>query len=227
MTRSTAQKPLTIGELARRTDVSVETIRFYQREGLIAQPPRPPAGFRVYPTAVVTRLAFLHRAQQLGFTLREISALLALRDNPDTDAAAVRGRAAAKLAQIERKIERLQVTRETLRNLLSECPGAGSLGNCSIVKALSVPVAQPAARRAHARKLPMKTADLNIQGMHCDGCAKTVEALLAAEPGVKAATVSFGSGNARVLFDPDAIDLPRLEKVVERAGFKVPQKSGA
>ena len=73
----------------------------------------------------------------------------------------------------------------------------------------------------------MKTADLNIQGMHCDGCAKTVEALLAAEPGVKAATVSFASGNARVLFDPDAIDLPRLEKVVERAGFKVPQKSGA
>ena len=69
----------------------------------------------------------------------------------------------------------------------------------------------------------MKTIDLTIQGMHCDGCAKTIEALLTTEPGVKAATVSCGSGNARVLFDPASIDLPRLVKAVERAGYRVPE----
>lgn len=67
----------------------------------------------------------------------------------------------------------------------------------------------------------MKTVDLKIKGMHCEGCAKTVEALLNAEPGVKAATVSYATKGARVLFDPVAIDLPGLVKTVERAGFDV------
>ena len=67
----------------------------------------------------------------------------------------------------------------------------------------------------------MKTIDLTIQGMHCEGCASTVEALLTAESGVKAATVSYGSSSARVLFDPASIDLPRLIKAVERAGYRV------
>ncbi len=229
MTLSTSPKALTIGELALRAGLSVETIRFYQREGLVAKPARPAEGFRVYPLDTVARLAFMHKAQGLGFTLREIGALLALRDDPQTDAAAVRGRAAAKLAQIEKKIGRLNEMRETLRELLSECPGVGTLGECSIIKALSesAPESTPEliARRTHQRKSPMKTADLIIEGMHCDGCAKTVEALLAAEPGVKAATVSYGSGKAHVLFDPQTIDLSRLEKVVELAGFQIPQNS--
>jgi copper chaperone len=67
----------------------------------------------------------------------------------------------------------------------------------------------------------MKTIDLTIQGMHCEGCAKTIEALLTTEPGVKAATVSYSSGSARVLFDPAAIDLPRLVEAVERAGYRI------
>lgn len=229
MTLSTAQKPLTIGELAVRAGLSVETIRFYQREGLVAKPARPAAGFRVYSLDTVARLAFMHKAKGLGFTLKEIGALLALRDNPQTDAAAVRGRAAAKLAQIEKKIERFNEMRETLRELLFDCPGVGTLEECSIVKALSEspPQSTPdlSARRTQQRKSPMKTADLIIDGMHCDGCAKTVEALLAAEPGVKAATVSYGSRKAHVLFDPQTIDLSRLQKVVELAGFQVAQNS--
>jgi copper chaperone CopZ len=66
----------------------------------------------------------------------------------------------------------------------------------------------------------MKSIDLTIQGMHCEACAKTIEALLTTEPGVKAATVSYGSGSARVLFDPASIDLPHLVKAVERAGYR-------
>jgi len=67
----------------------------------------------------------------------------------------------------------------------------------------------------------MKAAELVIDGMHCDGCAKTVEALLSAEPGVKVASASFASGSAKVVFDPVKIDLAALAKAVERAGYRV------
>lgn len=70
----------------------------------------------------------------------------------------------------------------------------------------------------------MKTADLTVEGMHCDGCAKTIEALLTAEPGVKTAAVSFAKGSVRVLFDPLSIDLPGVVKAVERAGFRVSEQ---
>jgi Hg(II)-responsive transcriptional regulator len=224
MPLGTAQQHLTIGELAQRAGVGVETIRFYERKGLIAQPVRPAAGFRAYAQDVVARLGFVHEAKQLGFTLKEIRDLLKLRDNPKTDAAAVRGRAAAKLAQIEDGINQFQRMRVTLQDLLSRCPGSGELNKCSIVEALSVSTTQPAERRSRGIKRSlMKTIDLTIQGMHCEGCAKTIEALLTTEPGVKAATVSYSSGSARVVFDPTGIDLPRLVKAVERAGYRVPE----
>lgn len=216
------QKSLTIGELARRTGLSVETIRFYERNAIIAQPVRPVVGYRAYLPEVVARLGFVHEAKQLGFTLKEIRDLLALRDDPQTDAAAVRGRTAAKLAQIEDKIDQFQRMRVTLQDLLSACPGSGALDRCSIVEALSVSTTQAAGHHSGTnRRSTMKTVDLTIHGMHCEGCAKTVEALLSAESGVKAATVSYATRNARVLFDPASIDLPDLIKTVERAGFDV------
>lgn len=216
------RKSLTIGGLARRAGLSVETIRFYERNGIIVQPARPAAGYRAYPPDVVARLGFVHEAKQLGFTLKEIGDLLTLRENPKTDAAAVRGRAAAKLAQIEDRISQFQRMRVTLQDLLSACPGRGVLDRCPIVEALSATITQSVGRRPGAnRRSAMKTVDLKIKGMHCEGCAKTVEALLKAESGVKAATVSYATKGARVLFDPAAIDLPGLIKTVERAGFDV------
>lgn len=67
----------------------------------------------------------------------------------------------------------------------------------------------------------MKSGELTIRGMHCEGCAKTIEALLAAEPGVKAATASYAGGKASVMFDPSKIDLAALVKAVERSGYQV------
>ncbi len=86
---------LTIGQLARRADVGVETVRFYQRKGLLAEPDRRPSGYRQYDEAIVDRLRFIKRAKELGFTLNEIKELLSLRLDPSTTCADVKNRAEA------------------------------------------------------------------------------------------------------------------------------------
>lgn len=220
MKPSVAHASLTIGELARASGLGVETVRFYERRGLIERPARPVRGFRAYPRAVIERLAFVRQAQALGFTLKEVRDLLALQATPDTDCAAVRGRAAAKLGQLDTRIARLQNMRAALHRPLARCPGRGALQDCPILEMLSAP--GPAPRPASGtRKAVMKTGEFTIEGMHCEGCARTVESLLSAEPGVKTATASFARGNAKVVFDPARIDLAALAKAVERAGYRV------
>lgn len=220
MKPSVARASLTIGELARAAGLGVETVRFYERRGLIERPARPVRGFRAYPRAVIERLAFVRQAQALGFTLKEVRDLLALKSAPGTDCAAVRGRAAAKLGQLDTRMARLSRMRTSLNGLLARCPGRGTLADCPIVAALCAPPTAPPAKQG-ARRLAMKTAELVIDGMHCDGCAKTVESLLSAEPGVKVATASFVQGSAKVVFDPAKIELAALAKAVERAGYLV------
>jgi MerR family mercuric resistance operon transcriptional regulator len=98
---------LTIGQLARQAGVGVETIRFYEREGLLAEPGRLPSGYRQYPPDAVERVKFIRRAQRLGFTLRESRELLDLRDDPDAGQVDVRERATDKLADIDARIAEL------------------------------------------------------------------------------------------------------------------------
>ncbi len=128
---------MTIGKLAGEAGVGVETIRFYERRGLIDQPPKPVgSGFRHYPQEVVERIRFIRRAQEIGFTLREIVELLSLRADPATDSADVRERALAKLAEVKRKIAHLEDMRGALEDLISACPGGGALRTCSIMESL-------------------------------------------------------------------------------------------
>ena len=125
------------GEAARAAGVGVETIRFYERQGLIQQPPKPAnGGFRRYPPETVARIRFIRQAQQLGFSLRQAGELLALRAFPDADAASVRRQALARLEDVEQRIEQLGQIREALRALLGACPGTGPLAGCSIMEAL-------------------------------------------------------------------------------------------
>src|SRR5881394_2167200 len=95
---------LSIGQVARRAGVGVETVRFYEREGLLEEPARKASGYRQYTGDVVARLRFIKRAKDLGFTLREIAELLALRSDPDNPCAEVRQRAQAKVADIDARI---------------------------------------------------------------------------------------------------------------------------
>ncbi len=131
-------KELTIGNAAHAAGVGVETLRFYERRGLIEQPPKPAlGGFRIYPDDTVHRIRFIRQAQDLGFSLREIGDLLALRADPATDAGDVRERAAAKLADVERKIAQLDRIRAALEAVIAACPGSGALASCSIIEAMT------------------------------------------------------------------------------------------
>jgi len=128
---------MTIGTAAREAGVGVETIRFYEREGLVPQPTKPAGnGYRIYPEETGLPDTFIRQAQSLGFSLGEIRELLDLRGDPGADAAAIRDRAAAKLADVDDKIRRLERIRSALQALLATCPGRGALAGCSIMGAL-------------------------------------------------------------------------------------------
>jgi MerR family copper efflux transcriptional regulator len=127
---------LTIGSAARAADVNVETIRFYERKGLIPQPPKPRDGYRLYAPDTVERIRFIRKAQEIGFSLREIEELLSLRAHPETDCAEVRARAAAKIVEVDRKIAELKRVRAALQKVSASCPGHGALSACTILEAL-------------------------------------------------------------------------------------------
>jgi MerR family transcriptional regulator, copper efflux regulator len=135
-------RSITIGQLAKAANVGVETVRFYERKGLLAMPARQPSGYRQYAEEAVQRLGFIKRAQRLGFTLKEISELLALQDDPDAGRADVRERVAIKLADIDLKIRDLQAMSTTLRQLDQHCQGDGPAAGCPIITALLGAVAK-------------------------------------------------------------------------------------
>ncbi|GGB91147.1 MerR family transcriptional regulator [Marinobacterium zhoushanense] len=125
---------LSIGQLAKSADVNVETIRYYQRRGLLTEPPKPQYGYRRYPIEHVERLRFIKRAQALGFTLSEIDELLAL-DNSNR-CANTQEMATRKLALIERKMADLASMQQALAGLIQQCD-AESGTDCPIIQALS------------------------------------------------------------------------------------------
>ena len=130
-----AVKELTIGKAAKEAGVGVETIRFYEREGLIAQPPKG-TGYRLYPPEVVARVRFIRQAQQIGFSLRETQELLSLRADPQADCSEVRQRALRKIEEVDRKIADLWRVRTALETVVEACPRRGELRACTILEAL-------------------------------------------------------------------------------------------
>lgn len=130
---------LTIGRAARAAGVNVETIRFYERRGLIEQPPKPNGwAYREYPSETVSRIRFIRKARALGFSLREISDLLTLASTATADCGDVRVRATAKIEDVSRKIAELTRVRTALETLVGACPGGGTpLNRCSVLDALA------------------------------------------------------------------------------------------
>lgn len=135
---------LTIAKAARQAGVGVETIRFYERRGLIEQPLKPQgSGFRVYSPEQVKRIKFIRQVQQIGFSLHEIQELLSLRADPAADCSAVRGQAVAKLEEVKQKIGQLHRIGAALEALIAICPGRGGLQTCTILDTLVDPAHSP------------------------------------------------------------------------------------
>lgn len=125
-----------IGEFAQRTGVAIDTVRYYERQGLLPPPERQPSGYRSYRVDDVTRLRFVRRAKVLGFTLEEIRELLALSGRREDDMGSLKAAAQHKLADVEAKLSELTRIRDGLRTLVEACPGHGALDTCPILHAL-------------------------------------------------------------------------------------------
>ena len=126
----------TIGQLATRTDVSVETIRYYERVGLLTQPQRPDSGYRRYPDDARRRLSFIRKAKALGFTLSEIAELLALNMESETACGNVEKTATRSISRIDGQIRALSQMRRALGKLVAECRSGKPNGDCPIIRAL-------------------------------------------------------------------------------------------
>jgi MerR family mercuric resistance operon transcriptional regulator len=126
--------PLTIGKLAKQTEVTIETIRHYQRIGLLTEPEKPQGGYRCYSDDAITRIRFIKRAQQAGFTLKEIATLLSLDGAHCTD---IRQLAEQKCQQIDQQIKDLTALRQLLVTLVSDCQQTASFERCAILDAFS------------------------------------------------------------------------------------------
>lgn len=126
---------LTIGRLAKRAGVGIDTVRFYERAGLLPAPVRTAAGYRTYTRGDVDRMRFIRQAKALGFTLDEIGELLALSAGRGSRAD-VKAIAQTRLRDLETKIKQLTVVRDTLAHYASGCSGQGPVAGCPIIEAV-------------------------------------------------------------------------------------------
>jgi Cu(I)-responsive transcriptional regulator len=126
---------LTIGELGKATDTKAETIRYYERIGLLPKPARTAGNYRAYGAAELGRLSFIRRARDLGFPLDQVRALLDLSDDRSRDCATVDALASEHLREVDRKIADLTALRRELDALLTSCKG-GTVADCRIIEAL-------------------------------------------------------------------------------------------
>jgi MerR family mercuric resistance operon transcriptional regulator len=129
-------KPMTVGQVARQTGVGVETVRFYEKNGLLQEPTRRASGYREYDEETVNTLRFIQRAKEVGFTLSEIKELLSLRSCSDQPCDDVRSRAEAKIAEIEQKVAVLLRMKEVLGRLTSSCCEPHDASRCPLLETL-------------------------------------------------------------------------------------------
>ena len=130
------EQTLKIGQLAQRAAVNLQTIRYYEREGLLPEPPRLSSGYRLYTESMVRRVRFIKRAQEIGFSLAEIRELLSLRADENRERNEVRAIAQAKIADIEDKMRTLKAMKAVLNRLTERCSGCGPASECPILESI-------------------------------------------------------------------------------------------
>jgi len=127
---------LTIGKLAKKVNVNIETIRYYERRGLIPKPRRRESGYREYSDETTKRILFIKRAKDLGFSLKEVDELFSLKISTRTTCSDVRSKAEEKITDIDDKIKILQRMKKALFKISKACSGKGNVNECPILEAL-------------------------------------------------------------------------------------------
>jgi len=128
---------LTIGKLSQKADTSIDSIRYYERRGLLNEPARTESNYRVYPLEAAARLRFIKKAQNLGFSLSEIGELLTLSHDPSASKADIKRKTEEKIEDIKTKIQDLSRVQKALEQLDQSCDGHGPVGECPILRALA------------------------------------------------------------------------------------------
>ncbi len=129
-------KIITISKLAKGAGVGVETIRYYERRGLIPEPPRTDSGYRQYCSDDIARVKFIKRSQELGFSLKEVIELISLKFEDTTDCGDIKSVAESKISEIDNKIRTLREMKKALVRVVEICPGEGPLSDCPILEVL-------------------------------------------------------------------------------------------
>ena len=124
---------LTTGQLAKKVDVNIETIRYYERKGLIPKPNRKDSGYRQYPEEMIEQVLYIKHAKTQGFSLKEIKELLSIKHDPKTPCSEVMKRAQSKIEDIDGKIRTLKNMKKALSKLTNSCTGSGPARECSIL----------------------------------------------------------------------------------------------
>lgn len=127
---------MTIGEVAKRSDVNIQTIRFYERKGLVLPATRSDSGYRQYTDEAVRRVRFIKHAQEIGFSLREVANLLSLQVVTESTCGDVKTQAEEKISDIDEKIRKLEEMKAALGRLVEKCDGVGPVSECPILEAL-------------------------------------------------------------------------------------------
>ena len=125
-----------IGQIAKQSGVSVETIRYYEKEGLLEKPERKDSGYRQYNGGAIDRLFFIQQAKELGFSLKEIGELLSIKSDVNTVCSDVKHLAEDKLSDIQSKIKMLRRMEKSLKKLVDACPGKAPISDCPILDSL-------------------------------------------------------------------------------------------
>ena len=159
---------LKIGQVAERANVNIETIRYYERFGLMPEVPRTESRYRLFPVEIVERIKFIKRAQELGFTLTEIKKLLSVSDGEEYDCYDIRQFALQKIDEVEQKIFDLEKIKATLHNLSIQCPANGPTDNCPILLKL-----KDGGNKMAKRKIEVFTAGCCV----CESAVKEIQAL--------------------------------------------------
>lgn len=215
---------LPIGKVAAQAGVNIQTLRYYERRGIIPAPKRTSSGYRAYTPETVSVIRFIKRAQELGFTLEEAEELVELRRLKGKSQSVVRKLAQNKLDAIDQKLGDLSAIRAAVAALVESCACSDGGSTCPILEALEQPssIAAASARmNGRAKNMKTNTLTFSVDGMSCEGCASRIKSALARLDGVSHVDVDVAGKSVRVNSASNQLDADTIGETLRGLGYQV------